>query len=60
MLKTVMKIEQRSFVNAAGDNIKFITFESEIDGEVIKFAPKDSDKKLCEFLLKGKDLSPEE
>ena len=60
MLKVAMKIEERSFKNAVGENIKFVTYEAEIDGETIKFAPKDSDKKLCEFLLKGKDLTPEE
>ena len=60
MVKVVMKIEEWSFKNVVGENIKFIIYEVVIDGETIKFAPKDLDKKLCDFLLKGKDLKPEE
>lgn len=59
MLQVTMKIEKRSFKNAAGENIKFITYTAFIGGEEIKMQPKEGEKKLCEFLLQAEDLTPE-
>lgn len=60
MYKVEMEIEERVFTGNDGKEVKYISYRGYINGEYIKFQPKADDKKLCEFLLSGEDLTPED
>lgn len=59
-MKVTMTIKKDSFTNREGRKIDFTSYTAEIGGEVISFDPRESDKKLLKFLLKGEDLEADE
>lgn len=60
MYKVEMEVEERSFTDKEGKEIKYTSYQAMIHGEYVRFQPKTEDKKICEFLLRGEDLSPED
>ena len=55
-MKVTMTIKKDSFTNREGKKIDFISYTAEIGGETISFDPRESDKKLLKYLLKGEAL----
>lgn len=59
-MKAEMTIKAGKFINREGKEISYITYTAEIMGEEIKFEPRETDKKLLNYLLKGCELENEE
>ena len=58
-MKAEMTIKAGKFINREGKEISYITYTAEIMGEEIKFEPRETDKKLLNFLLRGCELEEE-
>ena len=57
-MKVEMEIRKGEFVNRDGELIGYYSYTVELMGETVKFTPKETDKKLVEYLLKGYELEP--
>lgn len=58
-MKAEMTIKAGTFTNREGKKIDFVTYTAEIMGEEIRFEPRETDKKLLNFLLRGCELEEE-
>ena len=55
-MKAEMTIKAGTFTNKEGKKIDFVSYTAEIMGEEIRFEPRETDKKLLNFLLRGCEL----
>lgn len=51
-----LEIKKRSFKTPGGEQKEYYSYTAEFMGEVIKFKPRDEDKKLLVHLLDGCDI----
>lgn len=58
-MKAEMTIKAGTFTNKEGKKIDFVSYTAEIMGEEIRFEPRETDKKLLNFLLRGCELEDE-
>lgn len=49
-MKFEMTVEEKTFKSESGDTMTYLDYTVDMLGEPIKFAPKDSFKKLAEYL----------
>lgn len=59
-MKAEMTIKAGTFTNREGKKIDFVIYTAEIMGEEIRFEPRETDKKLLNFLLRGCELEEAE
>lgn len=51
-MKLELTVTQEQFTNKDSEVITYFVYSAEIEGETVKFQPKDADKKLVEHFVK--------
>ena len=51
-MKLELTVTQEQFTNKDGEVITYFVYATEIEGDTVKFAPKEADKKFVEHFVK--------